>query len=154
MLGPQFHEDSAETWCKATSSGGRATKSARLSPIGPEVFEFECGSGPSLRPLPRRRCRLADDETPPEMHEIAESYEIAEDETLPEKHEIAPEITSPTSTKIPWVFLDARMELLDSDDPMLDETLSKTSEDETSPEIHEIAGSGFGESAAQTLPTE
>ena len=74
-------DDIAETSCKATSSGGRVRKSARLS-HAPGVFEFECGSDASLRPLPRRR-RLADDETLPEMHEIAE------DETLPEIHEIA-----------------------------------------------------------------
>ena len=58
VLGPQFHEHFAETSCKATSSGGCVRKSARLSPNGPEVFEFESGSGSSLHPLPRRRRRL------------------------------------------------------------------------------------------------
>ena len=36
VLGPQFHEHIAETSRKATSSGGRVRKSARLSPNGPE----------------------------------------------------------------------------------------------------------------------
>ena len=109
--------------------------------------------------LPRRRRRLADDETLPQMDEIAE------DETLPEKHEIAPEMYelaedetpleihdiadsgSSTSTKIPWVFFDGRTELLDSDDLPLDETLSETSQEETMPEIFEIAGSGLNGAA-------
>ena len=56
--GPQFHEGIAETSNTATSCGGRVRKSARLSPNGPEVFEFECGSGSSLHPLPRPRRRL------------------------------------------------------------------------------------------------
>ena len=43
-------------------------------------------AAPSLHPLPRRRRRLADDETLPEM------YEIDEDETLPELHETVPEV--------------------------------------------------------------
>ena len=47
----------------------------------------------------------------------------------------------PTSTKIPCVCLDGRIELLDSDHPILDEALSETSEGETMPEIYEIAGS-------------
>ena len=69
-------------------------KSVRLSPDGPEVFELECGSGSSFHPLPRR------DETLPEIYEItenlpgiheiaAEMYEMAEDETSPEIHDIA-----------------------------------------------------------------
>ena len=33
VLGPLFHENIAETSCKATSSGDRVRKSARLSPI-------------------------------------------------------------------------------------------------------------------------
>ena len=41
VLDPQFHEDNSETSCKATSSGGRVGKSARLSPNGPEAFEFD-----------------------------------------------------------------------------------------------------------------
>ena len=39
--------------------------------------------------------------------------------------------------------LDGSIELLNSDDPILDETLSETSEDETMPEVYEIAGSGL-----------
>ena len=87
VLGPQFHDDIAETSCKATPCGGRVRKSARLSSNAPEVFEFECGSDSSLRPLPRRRRRLADDKTLPET--LPEMYEIAENETSPEIHDIA-----------------------------------------------------------------
>ena len=88
VLGLQFHEDNAETSCKATASGGRLRKSARRSPNGPEVFELECGSGSSLHPL-RRRDEIAEDETLPEIHEIAaEIFEIAEDETSPEIFDI------------------------------------------------------------------
>ena len=78
-------------------------KAARLSSNAPEVFELECG------PLPCRRRRLADDETLPEMYEIAENE----------------------STKNPWVCFDGRIEAVDSDDPMFDETMSETSEDDT-----------------------
>ena len=60
-----------------------ARKSALLSPNAPEIFEFECGRGSSLHPLPRRRRRLADDEMLPEL------YEIDEDEMWPEVHDIA-----------------------------------------------------------------
>ena len=44
--GPRVHEDVAE------SSGGPLRRSARWSQNGPEVFEFESGSGSSLQPLP------------------------------------------------------------------------------------------------------
>ena len=99
VIDPQFHDDIDETSCKAASS---ARKSARLSSNAPEVFEVECGSDSSLRPLSRRRRRLADDETLPEI------YEIAEDETPPELHETVPEmyeIAQDESTKTPWVYL-------------------------------------------------
>ena len=46
--------------------------------------------------------------------------------------------------------LDDRIELLDSDHPILDETLSETPVDETMPEVFEITGSGL-EGAANLL---
>ena len=58
VLGAQFHDDIAETSCNATASDRPVRKSARLSPSGQEVLEFESGSGSSLHPLPRRRRRL------------------------------------------------------------------------------------------------
>ena len=53
VSGPQPHEDIAEISGNVASSGGPLRKSARLPANGPEVFEFESGSGSSL--LPRRR---------------------------------------------------------------------------------------------------
>ena len=89
-----------------------------MSPNGPVVFEFECGRGSSLLPLPHRRRRRPrtsgvgvkgrksarrfaellpdvddlrpdnDKQTPTKLHETIWS-EIAEDERLPEMYEIA-----------------------------------------------------------------
>ena len=60
--GPQLHEDIAEISGSVTSSGGPLRKSARLPRNGPEVFEFESGSGSLLQQLPfrlrRRRHRI------------------------------------------------------------------------------------------------
>ena len=54
---PQFHGDIAGISCTVTSRSGSSRKSARLSPNGPEVFEFETGRGSSLQPLPHRQRR-------------------------------------------------------------------------------------------------
>ena len=88
---------------------------------------------------------IAEDETLPELQEtVPEVHEIAEDALAPEIHDID---DTGTSTKIPWVGFDGRIELLDSDDPIFEETLSETSEDETMPEVYEITDGVFEEAA-------
>ena len=75
---------------------------------------------------------------------MPEENETAEDVLAPETHDID---ERGTSTKIPWVGFDGRIELLDSDDPIFEETLSETSEDETMPEVYVITDGCFEEAA-------
>ena len=136
MPGPEYHEDMADAiqlapQVHSAERIGPVRKSARLSPNGPEVFEFESGYGSSLHPLPRRRRRRPPRTSgvgvkgrksarlSPEVFEISRGSGSSA-ESLPDVDDLRPENDKQT--------------------PELHETIrSERAEDETLPEIYEIA---------------
>ena len=151
--------------------------SARFSPNGPEVFHVECGTGSSPQPLTRRRPRTVEVETKGEVSLLRKSarlrpvtFEIVPTQSVPQKsgghasraddaahgaHKDPTDTVRAQSGGLAYratdvasrICLDGHTELLDSDHPILDETLS---EDETMPKVYEIAGRGL-EGAANLL---
>ena len=111
-------------------------KSARLSPIGPQVFEIECGSGLSLHPLPRRRRRLL--HRTPGVGERGRKLARLSAELLPDVDDLRPKYDKQNSRA--------------SRDSMTRPEMYEVTEDETSDEKHDIADKRF-EKAANLLLT-
>ena len=126
--------------CNVTSSAGPSKKSARLSPNGPEVFEFDAVRGSALQPLLQVKGDVS--LLRKSARRFLEVFEISSGSGSP------PEALP----CLGGLLAENDMQTLEIHETIWsetfeDETLHEIAVDERSPEIHEIAGSGLERSA-------